>query len=1455
MQIDPNRSGNFLYRPSPAASPKDEDVRRAADGLGRSHHQFQIYRKSWVFGSVGWRDVKSTDAVSELGKSEPAPVRVSDRGQGFLPVASQEDIVELEAFARKRPGELPSPMLAAALQALEHADALTCKRDGQECPANAYVAYNILTQDPNHDATALTFTCKGKHLPLEDAETAQDLAFLLGGLGTGDDVSKLAANLAAARKYDLTFVHAVEDYIELKSNPKKRLVVKHNGLRVADLSASDLARLETEDIRRMRTDLDAASLLQKSHGRYCASYWNFAREKNLDPRQLLRALDGLGGERHNHLPLIQAMVERGDLESEGRRIRPYLALEKPTDRLMAYVNEPDSPRDKSFYQSLIESTQRPHVAIELTGSLAPEQRLAFQNARRTLRESMGDRGSVDLLLEVVRAGKLEEHGEVLASLVEASRGKPLENYRTMAEKVQPGCEEIYLEFLRQGLPARRAAECSLVPPEQRELFDQLPPAGKKLAPEAIQLGRLQQDAAVLHRLSGSDDYQTFREVVPEGREELYLAQREAGVTGKRASTVVRLLKPEEEGLYAECLESLKAAGKDATEAFELTGEAVVMGRLAEDSERLASAGTLDRYRAMAQSGNEEFFLSLEGVAPEAALKLTLHTTDEDLTRNALQTADALVVAEAAQAGRLEQDFHRLQVLGTGAPALQRYQTFLARQKTLPEGCQDAFITVAGAVDPQRVDVAWEAVASDQDQLAERLSYWQELAAQPAGEPHATRILAAIPPAADLDLTRGVVERLGENAPSALEKASQCPNQSLAIGLLAAGCSPEEAAEFSQQPLPGQELGSGEQGRMLASLGQVMPDARAALDAYHFLASQLDQPGELPQAAGFLITLQNLTGEEREARLAFNDLTGREVDPAHGELMLEVLGQLKTYAATRRVWDKMESVPPEEARQRYDQARDWVEQVPREHRGRLLEEQMGQPLSENNWRALARLIGTRDKPVAEPVFSQLVATTFNQGIPEEARRQGLEELNMLSQGGSLLELAWSVRPLLPESLPLAHLTDWGEALRLVSNQEMAETLARCPGAANPVDLARLSAGRQPEAFEAFYARLQAEGGEGAVGFLARQGRDAEQAWETLSRPVRGETLAERQEQFERLYAASGENLGATQKIWSTLTRELGHPDPLGEPFSVALELTPHVSSSRSLGGDLLSKVLRPLEGTTPEQRTAAAVALLAGGQGKTEMASRFWSEIQAAVPAPDFLSSVEALSPLGETLEAGLGVVLHPVGKTTLPERVEAFQAMEARPHARAAIWKDTQSVLGPEDNFPNLLLAVERLAKASGSLDTVRKLKPLQGESMTERMVAFSAIQSVYPGNGQRALTLWDKVGGNLRPADTVESMGQALAELSMCLKSKPNKFDSVLDRLNKMRSEYGPAHDRSLYLLVHTLVTVTLNRTHDLEQALEMLPDDLPAVHGVEERGTQVLVGSVMVRKREGSSSQESGG
>ncbi len=1433
MQINPYSNANFLH-PSRSAnwnSKAMDPVQLSADKLEKSH-KFEIYKKSWVFGSPGWQRADAYDVVKELGKTDAAPVRATPWNGKQLKVASHDDLIEMAAFASLDVKKLPSPLLAAALQTLEGR-----MFDGQKLEATSYEAYNILTQDPNHTERDLTIRLGAYELPLTNPQTVLDLAYLQG-LGDGKDASGFAVNLRILHGAQVVPQRTLTDeFMRLSGDPEKALVLRSGETTIAALNAKELAALSPTAVRNLKDDVANCGTLRVLYPRHNSSYWQFYQQnrEKLDWADFKNTLPRLDPMENNVTPLLEAMLAKGDLEAGLRKMRPYLGLKTVNERLRAFENEPAKSTDLNFYQTMIRQKADARTAREICDGVPNEDRALFKQTQISLTErGIEDASALRFLAGVVRQGKLKEHAPLLTGLFTGPNMQKLDaNYREMIEKVTPGCEAVFVQFLGQGLSAREAAEMSKIPQEQLAIFQSLSPSAQKLAPESIQLGRLQQDAAALERLTDAADYKAYRGV-PEGRGELYLQERAARLSSERASLVAARLDPKQEKLFASTLKALE--GND--EAHEMTAAAVIFGRLAEDSPRLAQAGTLERYRAMVDSGHEEFFLELKELDTKTALKLARNAGTDELqtqARKLLKEARPEVVAEAAVLNRMESDAAYLPRLG----GVEQYQAYDRLRPTL-QGHEDAFLDVAAQTPASRIETAWTAVGPD----SERLGLWHELR-EKDGEARATRLLAATPAGTDLDLVRGLIGKLGEKAPEGLETAAACGNPNLALGLLAAGSTPAEAIELAQVRLPGEELGSLEQGRILASLGRVLPDARAAVDAYHFLASQIDQPSELPQAADFLVGLQTATGDEREARLAFNDLTERTLDETHGEVMLDALSQLKTYAATRPVWDSMEAVPADELVPRVEVAKPFLEMIPAQHRGRLLEQQVQQPLTESTWRSLARLLGSRPEPVGEPVFTQLVSSTFNALLPEEMRRKSLEDLSMLSQGGARLELAWTIRPYLPATLTGSQMSDWGEALRLTGSPEMAMTLARCGGDVNPVHLAKLADGRKPAEFESFYARLSAEKGQAAVPFLSGlRSIEAERTWDTLSRPVRGETSAARQEKFEQLLAAGRGSVPTALANWEIVTRELGHPDPLGEPFATAVQL----AGERPLTRDLLATVLRPLGETELTERAQVGRTLLNAYQGDSMRALQSWELVEGAVPAEKFLSTLEAVAPLGNSLGDGLPVVVPDLPGTTLEERVAAYSALDCEPRQKPVLWQETRSLLTPREKFAELLEAVAHLTRQSGSLQTVRSLRPIKDETVGERIMAYSAIANVYPGNDPKATRLWGRIVENMRKADTVPTTARALAELAACLKSSPARFDSTLDRLNEMRNSYGPAKDRSLYLLVHTLVTVTLNRTTDLDQALKMLPDDLPAVIGIEENEKSVQVGSVTVKRREGS-------
>lgn len=1436
MQIDPSRSQNFMM-PQPAPS---RDAYRDADSL-RDSFQFQVYKKSWLSGP-DWRNVKPSGAVDELAKAEPAPVRACDPSNKPLVVASLEDLTELRAFQTQNVKTLPSPLLAGSLQVLARTMEFQLVHEGQKRPANAYEAYNFLTRDPNHKATDLTATQKGRSFALT-AERAQDLAFLLG-FGTEGQASPMAANLATLVHKKLVVTHSLPGlYLDLSEQPDRpHLAVRQDEHLVDQLNGVELAGLDKSAIRRLEERASAVRTLGSVYPIQASTYARFLREHpSIEPAHVLSALPQLGRPSSNATPLLEAMAAWGPLDQEIRKLKPYLGFTSRADQIYAYQNEPEDPRTRAFYQAMLKDLPPPQVVDKLCQAVPADQRDLARQTNETLRKGgIPAAATTRMILAAAQAGKLREHAPFLAGLYSNRQSQNvLSNYQVLADKVRPGCEQLFLQNLAQGMNAAQAAQAADVPPEYRAIFDGLDDRGRLLAHEAIKLGRLEEDAPILSQLETARDYQQYCKAASAGQGPLFLEQLQAGVPGEQAARLALALKPEQQDLLRSALGELAEGGLEPAQAWALAGAAVLADRLPQDQARLLPAATVERYEAMIKTGgHEDFFLTLTDVPLGPARELALHTPPQQqkLARHLLESADPKLVAAAAQAGRLKQDGSRLAELAD----VERYRVFLKKLPEL-EGLEEDFLRVAARAQPERIETAWSAIATNREQLVERLTFWEEMQDLPGGDSLATGVLRMLPPGTDIELVRPVMQRMQDRAPAALEKALQAPNPGLSLGLLSAGCTAEEALSLAKQRLPGEELGSLEQGRVLAGLGRLLPDARAAVDAYYFLASQIDQPAELPQAADFFMELQSRTGEEREARLAFNDLTERTMDEQHGELMLEALGHLKTYAATRPVWDCLEQLEAGEARRRYDVAAPFLDSLPEANRSRFLAEHLQQPVEESTWRTLARLIGTRRDPVSEPTLTQMLGVVFNPMLPEEMRRQGLEELNILSQGGDRLELAWGVRPMLPTSMGVGALTDWGEALRLAETPEKAQALARCAGDSNPVELARLGQSRPAEELEGLVRRVRAEGGESAFGLLSRVEARSNDVWEVVSRPVRGETPALRQQLFGELLTACRDHPGTALANWEMLTRELGHPDPLGEPLQATLAL----ASPEPLTRSFLEQVLAPAGSSTLVERTAPANELLASVQRRCAPAEKFWSQVLEAVGPDKLVPTLQAVMPLARENDKALGLVLPEVPRTDLAGRVEAYQAMTCPDRERAGVWEETVRLLSRNDRFPELLAAVDHLTRTSGGLQAVHVLKPIKDETLAERIVAYSALRSVFPREERAAMELWGQIASNMRKADTVASTAQALGELAACFKSRPQQFARVLQRLNEMRTEYGPAKDRSLYLLVHTLTSVTLNRTTDIDQALHMLPDDLPAVIGIEETEQHVQVGSVIVKRR----------
>lgn len=182
-----------------AAAVARPDLDRAARDLYDQGHSLKRLESSFWKGER-WERAGAPEAAEALAQNQE--LRLDTKEGQQLKVATGEDLLEASALLGKGPtAPLGSPMLAGGLKALEGQGRFLV--DGQ--PTSPYVAYNALTQDPNHPTGRLEFEVGGLKISLKKPEDALTTAYLATGFGDGTGVDARARNLSDLARQGLQF--------------------------------------------------------------------------------------------------------------------------------------------------------------------------------------------------------------------------------------------------------------------------------------------------------------------------------------------------------------------------------------------------------------------------------------------------------------------------------------------------------------------------------------------------------------------------------------------------------------------------------------------------------------------------------------------------------------------------------------------------------------------------------------------------------------------------------------------------------------------------------------------------------------------------------------------------------------------------------------------------------------------------------------------------------------------------------------------------------------------------------------------------------------------------------------------------------------------------------------------------------------------------------------------------
>ncbi|MCE7870991.1 hypothetical protein DYH09_11520 [bacterium CPR1] len=370
---------------------------------------------------------------------------------------------------------------------------------------------------------------------------------------------------------------------------------------------------------------------------------------------------------------------------------------------------------------------------------------------------------------------------------------------------------------------------------------------------------------------------------------------------------------------------------------------------------------------------------------------------EALQERAAELPHAELLAAAAASGRLSSDGPLLRLAADQEHPVPSYRS-LADQ-VLPE-YQKAFLKLheqCGQLEQSLA--AWEAVSSDPAHLPERQQAWSQLH-QAVKSEQATHILSQLGPQSDpvasvRDLL-ALLPAVGGDLEQARAAWDKLQGNSFAAQLF--GLTPEAeqallAARYVERrdlPCAQQPLEDRQQA-LLALARAHRGDLRSATQDYLFVASGLEDPEALPQAAHLMQDLIAATGSSREARLAYEQLS--RLDPEQGPALYPALRTALASAGSVTeawpLWEGIRKLTPEEARQRTAPLDDPAfGALPARARATLAAGQLSAPLGPPGLKALKEMVGKLSGLSWQPTGSWV-------------RQDGSYVLSRASAGGDVL----------------------------------------------------------------------------------------------------------------------------------------------------------------------------------------------------------------------------------------------------------------------------------------------------------------------------------------------------------------------------------------------------------------------------------------------------------------------
>ncbi len=411
--------------------------------------------------------------------------------------------------------------------------------------------------------------------------------------------------------------------------------------------------------------------------------------------------------------------------------------------------------------------------------------------------------------------------------------------------------------------------------------------------------------------------------------------------------------------------------------------------------------------------------------------------------------------------------------------------------------------------------AWLAVSSDEKAVSARIDLWQDLSRKLKSPRLATQVLETFPegnPARRLKLLDKLLTTMEPD--QALQHFHKVHGSEATHRLHEIARRPEQV-ETARQWLARTDLvdarADGEERlEALVELAQANKgDLEQAQRDYLFVASRSEDWEQMRGMASFLVRMNEVCGNSRDARLAFAalDLLSPEQAAPRAESLVRALELTGSFAEARPIWSALMKLEPEVGRERLE-ALPALPSASPELRQKMLLGQMQAPLPEDT--------------VVE--LSSLVADPRDPACASDEQMRALVPLAFASDGEALVRSLFEERQQMGTFtaawIKVRHGAVDGDDARatatmLTSESALAEvSAARQPGE-RLSDLARLY--RSSNNFSALAEQVRSECSEGLgpVGRALEKSKDPQASWNLVSTPILADSLAERLTAYQAL----------------------------------------------------------------------------------------------------------------------------------------------------------------------------------------------------------------------------------------------------------------------------------------------------------------------------------------------------